>query len=167
MRRRGQSTVEFALIYGGVLLPLTFLILLSAELLWIWHSVVEFTRQGAQYAATHCWQAGAENVLNYMRSHVPPMIDREQFQSGPAEMVVEYFARDPGTGTLAEFNCEAGDCSTACVPDLVTVRIRNYEFRRLTGLLGLPPIPLPNFHMTLPMESAGCVAGEQEVTCMP
>ncbi len=165
--RRGQSTVEFALIYGGVLLPLTLLILFTAELLWIWHGVVEFTREGAQYAATHCWQSGAENVLNYMRSRVPPMIDREQFQSGPAEIVVEYFARDPETGALAEFSCDGGDCSTACVPDLVTVRVRNYEFRRLTGLLGLPPIPLPDFRMTLPMESAGCVAGEQEVTCTP
>lgn len=166
-RRRGQSTVEFALIYGGVLMPLTFMIVFAAELLWVWHSVVEFTRDGAQYAATHCWQAGAENVLSYMRTHVPRMVDQEQFQGGQAEIVVEYFARDPETGALTEFSCEGGDCSTACVPDLVTVRVRNYEFRRFMGFLGLPPVALPDFRMTLPMESAGCAAGDQEVTCTP
>ncbi|MGB9604756.1 MAG: TadE family protein [Bryobacteraceae bacterium] len=166
-RESGQSTLEFALIYGAVLMPLTFMIVFAAELLWVWHGVVEFTREGAQYAATHCWQAGADNVLNYMRSRVPLMIDREQFLSGPAEIVVEYYARDPETGALVEFSCDGGDCSTACVPDLVTVRVRNYEFRKFSGFLGLPPIPLPDFRMTLPMESAGCVAGEQEVSCMP
>jgi len=159
--QHGQSTVEFALIYGGVLMPLTFMIIFTAELLWVWHSVVEFTRDGAQYAATHCWQAGAENVLNYMRSRVPPMIDREQFQNGPAEIVVEYYERDPETGALTEFSCPGRECTTDCVPDVVTVRVRNYEFRRFTNFLGLPPIPLPDFRMTLPMESAGCVAPEE------
>lgn len=167
MRRRGQSTVEFVLIYGGVLLPLTFMIVFTAQLLWVWHGVVEFTRDGAQYAATHCWQSGAENVLNYMRTHLPRMLDMDQFQSGPAEIVVEYFHRDPETGALIEFSCEGGDCSTACVPDLVTVRVRNYEFRRFTGFMGLPPVPLPDFRMTLPVESAGCAVVGEEVVCTP
>ncbi len=167
MRRRGQSTVEFALIYGGVLMPLTFMIVFTAELLWVWHSVVEFTRDGAQYAATHCWQPGGENVLNYMRTHVPRMIDMDQFQSGAAEIVVEYFARDPETGALTEFSCEGGECSTLCVPDVVTVRVRNYEFRRFVGFLGLPAIPLPDFRMSLPMESAGCSVVGEEVVCTP
>lgn len=165
--RRGQTTVEHALIYGGLVMPVTFMIIFTAELLWVWHSVVEFTRDGAQYAATHCWQAGAENVLNYMRTHVPRMVDQEQFISGQAEIVVEYFARDPDTGALVEFSCADAECSTACVPDLVTVRVRNYEFRRFVNFFGLPPVTLPDFRMTVPMESAGCTAGEEEVTCTP
>jgi len=165
--RSGQSSVEYALIYGGLVMPVTFMIVFTAELLWVWHSVVEFTRDGAQYAATHCWQAGGENVINYMRTHVPRMVDQEQFQSGQAEIVVEYFMRDPETGALTEFSCEDAECSTACVPDLVTVRVRNYEFRRFLNYLGLPPVTLPDFRMTVPMESAGCLAGEEEVTCTP
>ena len=56
VRRRGESgqtTVEYGLLYAGVILPLTFAIIFAAEMLWVWHSVVDFTRNGAQYAATH------------------------------------------------------------------------------------------------------------------
>src|SRR6266571_2926173 len=35
---RGQSTVEFALVYGFVLLPLTFIFVFACQLLWVWHS---------------------------------------------------------------------------------------------------------------------------------
>src|ERR1035441_514690 len=52
----GQALVEFALAWGTVILPLTFMIIYTSELLWIWHSVADFTRDGARYAATHCWQ---------------------------------------------------------------------------------------------------------------
>ena len=38
--RKGQSTLEFALLYGGVLLPLTFGIVYTAEMYWVWHSMV-------------------------------------------------------------------------------------------------------------------------------
>ncbi len=54
-RRSGQSSVEFALLYSAAILPLTFMIVFVSEALWIWHSVVDFTRDGANYAATHCW----------------------------------------------------------------------------------------------------------------
>ncbi len=163
----GQSTVEYALVYAGVLMPLTFMLIFTAQLLWVWHTVVEFTRDGAQYAATHCWQSGAENVLNYMRSHVPRTIDMDQFQSGQAEILVEYLGRDPETGELVEFACEGGECSTACVPDFVTVRVQNYQFRRFQAFMGLPPVSIPDFRASMPMESAGCSVGEEGSTCLP
>ena len=52
----GQTLVEFALAWGSIIVPLTFAIIFTSELLWIWHSVADFTREGARYAATHCWQ---------------------------------------------------------------------------------------------------------------
>src|SRR5712692_6203075 len=79
----GQSTVEFALAYAGVLLPLTFGLIFISQLLWVWHSVADFTRVGAGYAATHCWQSSAGNVIDFMRSNAPLMPDRDQFQNGP------------------------------------------------------------------------------------
>src|ERR1043166_8548267 len=80
----GQATIEFALIYGAVILPLTFMTIFVAEMLWVWHSVAEFTRDGARYATTHCWTSDGSNVLQYIETHVPPMIDQAQFQSGAA-----------------------------------------------------------------------------------
>src|ERR1700733_10642968 len=94
-RRSGQATLESAMIYAAVILPLTFGIVFVAEMYWVWHSMVEFTRDGARYAATHCWQRGGENVLSYMQTHVPLTIDQNQFQSGgTAQIVVQYFQRD-------------------------------------------------------------------------
>src|SRR5713101_8743319 len=76
----GQTTVEFALAYAGVLLPLTFGLIFISQLLWVWHSIADFTRQGAGYAATHCWQGSAGNVIDFMRSNVPLMPSRDQFE---------------------------------------------------------------------------------------
>src|SRR5207249_2763537 len=112
MRRRnssGQATVEFALIYAGAILPLSFMVIFVAEMLWVWHSVVDFTRDGARYAATHCWQADGSNVQAYMQSHVPRMIDMDQFQNGSAGITVQYFSRDPDTGSLTDFSCDGGE----------------------------------------------------------
>ena len=164
-RARGQATVEFAILAAGVIFPVTFATIFAAEMLWVWHSVVEFTRDGARYAVTHCWQSGGENVLGYMRTHVPRMVDMDQFQSGEAEIAVSYFSRDPDSGQLTDFSCDGGDCSTACVPDAVSVRINNYQFRRFVAFLGLPPVILPGFLTSLPMQSAGC--DPEQGTCLP
>ncbi len=165
--RHGQATVEYALIYAGVILPITFALIFTAQLLWVWHSVGAFTRDGARFASTHCWQSGASNVLTHMRSNVPMMTDREQFQTGQAEIDVRYWRRDPESGELTEFTCEGGECSAECIPDTVQVRIVNYEFRHFMAFLGLPPIPMPDFQTTLPMESAGCNQDEEGVvTCV-
>jgi hypothetical protein len=152
---RGQALVEFALTFSALIVPLTFMIIFTAQLLWVWHSMVDFTRDGARYASTHCWQSGS-NVLEYMRTHVPRMIDMSQFQGAVADIQVLYFQRNPESGAVEEFACEGSPCTAECVPDLVTVRIRSYEFRHFMSFLGLPPVPLPDFQMTLPMEGAGC-----------
>ena len=80
--RRGQATVEFALLYGTVMVPLLFGFIYLAQLLWVWHSIVEFTRDGARYAATHCWAADGQNVIQYMQTNVPANIDQAEFQLG-------------------------------------------------------------------------------------
>lgn len=161
----GQAAVEHALLYAGVLLPLTFSVIFAAEMLWVWHGAVDFTRDGARYAATHCWQPNGENVIAYMRSHVPRMIDMDQFISGQAEITVAYFSRDPSTGVLNEFACDGGECSSACVPDTVTVSITSYEFRRFVNFLRLPAVTIPPFQTSVPIESLGCDPDTGE--CLP
>ena len=163
--RSGQAAIEFALLYAGVLLPLTMGIVYMAELLWVWHSVADYTREGARYAATHCWQPGGDNVRQYMTTHIPKMIDMEQFRDGPAQIIVDYFTVDPASGARSEFTCDGGECSVNCVPDGVTVRIQSYEFRRFVTYLRLPPVPLPNFQASVPIESAGC--DPEQGTCLP
>ncbi len=166
-RRRNQQgavTVEYALAYLAIVLPLTFAIIFTAELLWIWHSAADFTREGARYAATHCWQAGGDNVLTYMRTNAPLMIDQQQIVNGTAQLSVTYYSKDPDTGALAEFSCD-GECSTSCVPDTVTVAVRNYEFRFFQAYLGLPPIAMPDFQTSMPIESAGC--DPEQGNCLP
>jgi len=99
LRHSGQATVEFALLYASVVLPLTFMIVFVSEMLWVWHSVADFTRDGARYAATHCWMADGSNVAGaggYMPTHVPAMIDMDQFQTGAAGIQVQYFSDRSG-----------------------------------------------------------------------
>ncbi|MDZ4802362.1 MAG: TadE family protein [Bryobacteraceae bacterium] len=155
-RRNGQATIEFALTFGALILPLTLGIIFTSQLLWVWHSVVEFTRIGAQYASTHCASGGGENVAAYMRQRVPVNVDQDQFAQGAATITVEYYQRNADTGQMEPFACDGAECSTECVPDAVTVRVTGYEFRRVLSNLGIPPVPLPDFRATLPMESAGC-----------
>ena len=80
------------------MLPLTFMLIFVAEMLWVWHSMVDFTRDGARYAATHCLQSDTGNVLTYMPTHVPPMIDRSSSERRQRGITVQYFQRDPDTG---------------------------------------------------------------------
>jgi hypothetical protein len=163
-KQRGQATIEFALAYAGVLLPLTFGLVFIAQLLWVWHSVVDFTRQGAGYAATHCWESSGGNVINFMQTNAPMMPDRDQFQNGPAQITVTYYSTDPNTGLLAPFACQ-GDCSNTCIPDTVQVGITGYQYNTFVSALGLPPVTLPNFETTVPMESAGC--DPEQGVCLP
>ncbi len=154
--RRGQASIEFAVLYGVVIVPLVFGIVFVAQMYWTWHSMAEFTREGARYAATHCWQGDSGNVVNYMQTHVPPVVDLDQFRSGgTATINVAYFQRDPDSGQLIAFSC-TGDCSPDCVPDAVNVSVTNYEFRRFVTFLRLPPVAMPSFLTSMPIASNGC-----------
>jgi len=156
-RQSGQAAIEFAVLYAGVVLPLTFMIIFVAEMLWIWHSMNGYTRDVARYAATHCWMADGSNVNAYITANVPAMIDQNQFQSGQATMQVSYFAVDPVSQTMSPYlGCNAGECSPACMPDAVTVSVNNYQFLRFASYFKLPPVTIPPFTYSIPMESAGC-----------
>ena len=156
-RRGGQASLEFALMWAGVIVPMTFGIVFTAEMYWVWHAMVEFTRDGARYAATHCWEGDGQNVISYMQSNVPLTMDINQFQSGgSAQINVEYFQIDPNSGQLTAFSGCSSDCSTTCVPDAVTVSISGYTFGRFVAYLKLPPVTMPAFPTSMPMESNGC-----------
>lgn len=150
--------------YSALILPVTMMIIFTAQLLWVWHSMADFTNQGARYATTHCWQSGSDNVRTWMRQNAPLTSDRDQFVNGPAEITIDYFGKDADTGQLTEFSCDGGDCSSACVPAAVRVRITGYEYRGLFTYLGLPPLAMPDFQTTLAVESAGCGPDSQDCT---
>ena len=161
----GQALVEWVLTNAGIILPTTFILIFTAQLLWVWHSAQEWTRDGARYAATHCYQGGGANVQSYMRTHVPVNVDQTEFQGGTAELVISYFGKDPDTGDLSEFTCAGSECSTDCIPDAVTVRVTGYEFRTFMSYLGLPPVIIPDFATSVAIESAGC--DPDQGTCLP
>jgi hypothetical protein len=165
-RRGGQATIEFALLYTAAILPLTFMAIFVSEMLWVWHSVVDFTRDGANYAATHCWMGDGSNVNLYMTTHVPRMIDMEKFQNGKAGIQISYFSLDPATGQLAPFICASGaDCSANCIPDAVTVSVTSYQFTHgLETFFKLPGVTIPPFATSMPMASAGC---DESGNCLP
>jgi hypothetical protein len=154
-RRKGQAAIEFALLYGAVVLPLTFMLVFVSEMLWTWHTAVDFTAQIAQFAATHCWQPdnSGSNVTQWATTHVPPMIDRDQFASNAAGITVTYFTQN-ADGTQTPFDAAACN-GGVCVPDLVSVSITSYSFNRFSGFLGLPNVTMPPFTTVLPMESGG------------
>lgn len=152
---RGQATLEFALVMMTVIVPVTFGLLVFAEVAWTYHSLVTMTRQGARYAATHCWQDSAgSNVAAWMQTNAPRFIDREQLLTGGAEIRVEYWTHDLTTHETVPFSC-AGSCTPECVPDSVTVSVSGYQFRHLVTLIGLQPIQVPGFATTVEMQSMG------------
>ena len=156
--RSGQTTVEYALLFVGVLVPFTFGIIFVAELLWVWHSMVEFTRDGARYAATHCWEADGSNVLAYMYANVPVNVEQAQFNQPNvnAAITINYYTVDPDSGALTDFSCDT-DCSVSCIPDVVTVSIQNYTYTKFFNtFMQLPGVAMPAWPVSLPMESAGC-----------
>ncbi len=160
----GQAAMEFVLVYGAVLLPLTFALIFTSQLLWVWHSVNDFTRIGASYASTHCWESSGANVLDFMRANVPPMIGQDQVQNGPVQIGITYYGKDPDTGQLSQFSCDS-ECSASCIPDTVTVSLTGYRFQTFVTSLGLPPVTIPDFRTSQPMESAGC--DPEQGICLP
>jgi len=158
--------MEFALVWAAIIVPMTFGIIFTAEMYWVWHAMVEFTRDGARYAATHCWQGDGQNVISYMQANVPRTVDINQFQSGgSAQINVAYYQRDPNSGQLVAFGGCNIDCSIYCVPDSVTVSITNYTFGRFVNYVKLPAITMPAFPTSMPIESNGC--DPEQGTCTP
>ena len=162
-RQSGQAVTEFALLYTAVALPLTFMVIVISQMLWIWHSVVDFTRDGARYGATHCYTGDGSNVVSYMQANVPPMIDQNEFQNGTVNILVQYYAQQPD-GSMVAFTGCAATCGANCIPDAVSVSVTNYQYLRFSGYLGLPPVTMPPFTTTIPMESAGC---DEAGNCVP
>jgi hypothetical protein len=161
--RSGQTAVEYALLFVGVIVPFTFGLYFVADVLWLWHSMVDFTRDGARYATTHCWYSDSSNVLSYMYANVPPNIEQAEFNqpSATATVTVNYYSVDPDSGSLDSFSCD-GDCTIGCIPDVVQVSIQNYTYTNFfTDFLQLSGIAMPAWTYSLPMESAGC-DGSQE-----
>jgi hypothetical protein len=165
LRRKGQTLVEFAISWTAIVFPLTMMLVFGTQLLWVWHSIGEVTREGARYAATHCWQPGGANVQNYIRENLPAMPDAQTIASGGTEIVVTYYQRNAETGDYEDFSCEGTECSRDCVPAAVTVAINNYQFQGVQAYFGLPAVTIPNFSTTIPIESAGC--GPDSPNCTP
>ena len=154
-RCAGQASVELALILGTVLIPLTLGIVAILEVLWTYHALATLTRQGARYAATHCFQDDAgTNVTDWMKANAPVFIDRPQLQGGEVQILVNYWAHDFANHESVPFSCIAA-CTPACVPDAVTVSISNYQFRHLLPLVHLEPLTIPAFSTTVEVQNAG------------
>ena len=152
---RGQATVEMALALVAGIVPLTLGMIAFAELAWTYHALATITRQGARYAATHCWQDDAgSNVATWIQANAPPFPDRPQLASGGVQIQVNYWTHDPLTRQSVPFTC-AGGCGSQCVPDSVTVSISGYQFNHFLTLLGLQPLQVPPFSTTVEIESAG------------
>jgi len=152
---RGQATVEMALALVAGIVPLTLGLIAFGEISWTYHALATLTRQGARYAATHCWQdESGSNVVNWMQANAPPFPDRPQLATGGVQIQVNYWTHDPTTHQSVPFSC-AGGCSPQCVPDSVTVSISGYQFNHFLPLLGLQPLQVPPFSTTVEIESAG------------
>src|ERR1700693_3320910 len=95
IRARGQATVEMALTLVIGILPLTLGLIAFAEIGWTYHALATLTRQGARYAATHCWQDDVgSNVVNWMQTHAPAFPDRAQLATGGITIQVSYWTHD-------------------------------------------------------------------------
>jgi Flp pilus assembly protein TadG len=152
---RGQATVEFALVLIFGIVPLTFGLIAFTELAWTYHALATLTRQGARYAATHCWQdATGSNVVNWMQANAPPFPDRQQLNAGDITIQVNYWTHDLDAHRSVPFSCSA-TCTAECVPDSVTVSISGYQFTHFLPMLGLQPLQVPPFSTTVEIESAG------------
>jgi Flp pilus assembly protein TadG len=152
---RGQATVETALVLMAAIIPLSFGLIAFTEIAWTYHALATLTRQGARYAATHCWQDDAgSNVVTWMQANAPAFPDRPLLASGGVQIQVSYWMHDKDTHQSVPFTC-GGGCSPDCLPDSVTVRIAGYQFNHFFPLLGLRPLEVPSFSTTVEIESGG------------
>jgi hypothetical protein len=135
------------------ILPLTLGLIAFAEIGWTYHALVTLTRQGARYAATHCWQDDGSNVISWMQANAPAFLDRAQLATGGGTIQVSYWTHNLDMQESDPFSPPSGGC-TLCVPDSVTVAISPYPFNHFLTALGLR-LQVPPFATTVEMESAG------------
>jgi hypothetical protein len=152
---RGAATVETALALIAGIVPLSLGLIAFAELAWTYHALTTLTRQGARYAATHCWQDGADNVVTWMKANAPIFPDRQMLLSGAITIQVNYWTHNLDSDQSDAFSCDGTAACGACVPDSVTVSITGYQFNHFLTTLGLAPLQLPPFATTLEVQSAG------------
>lgn len=157
-KQSGQAAFETAILFAVVLVPLTFGLMVVSELAWTYHSLASLTRQGARYAATHCYMdSTGSNVTAWMLVNSPPFIDRQQL-NGTAQIQVNYWTHDltdPTNPNMVPFECPGDACTAACQPDSVTISISGYQFSHLVTLIGMQPIAVPGFATTVEMQSMG------------
>src|SRR5262249_26233655 len=89
-----------------------------------------------------------------MQANAPAFPDRAMLVSGGIEVQVNYWTHDRETRQTVPFSC-GGGCSADCVPDSVTVSITGYQFNHFFQILGFPPLQVPPFSTTIPIEGAG------------
>src|SRR3989442_1262306 len=110
--RRGQATVETALALVAGVLPLTFGLFAFGEIAWTYHALATLTRQGAHYAATHCFQDDAgSNVVSWIQTNAPAFPDRAQLTTGDIQVQVRYWTHDTTLHQSVPFSC-----SDSCSP---------------------------------------------------
>jgi len=157
--------VETAVVMFFMLLPLTLGLIVLAEAAWTYHALVTLTRQGVQYAATHCFlDPGGSNVVAWMQANAPPFLDRPQLAGGQIQINVSYWTLDQADQLSIPFDgsgCAAA-CSPSCSPDAVTVGISGYQFMQLLPTLAAfgatsfaQGITVPSFSTTVEVEGAG------------
>jgi hypothetical protein len=77
----------------------------------------------------------------------------KQFQNATAQIQVSYFSLDAGANPTP---FDASTCTgSICLPDSVSVSVQNYQFQLFSGFFKLPPVTMPTFTTTVPMESGG------------
>src|SRR5579884_3528725 len=156
VRSRGQATVETALALVVGMVPLTIALIGFSEIAWTYHALATLTRQGAQYAATHCWQDDSgSNVTGWMIANAPAFPDRPKLATGEIPIQVQYWSHDPVNHLSNPFVCDANTCSPQCVPDSVTVSINGYFYNHFFPYFGLAALQVPSFSSTVEIQGSG------------
>jgi hypothetical protein len=152
---RGQATIETALALVVGIVPLTLALIGFAEIAWTYHALATLTRQGAQYAATHCFEDdNGSNVVNWMVTNAPAFPDRPLLVTGGIPIQVQYWTNDSTNHVSGPVTCSAS-CSSQCVPDSVTVSINGYYFNHFLPYFGFASLQVPSFSTTVEIESSG------------
>jgi hypothetical protein len=153
---RGQAAIETALALVAAIVPLTIALLGFSEVAWTYHALATLTRQGAQYAATHCFQDDSgSNVTNWMIGNAPGFPDRPKLVTGEIPIQVQYWTHDSANHLSNPFSCGGDACSAQCVPDSVTVSINGYFYNHFFPYFGFAPFQVPSFSTTVEMQSTG------------